>query len=47
MITIKDVDEAPPNRQDRYLVLPLFELVVFPKTRTKIQVDEEIGEHPL
>jgi len=32
-----------PDEKQETIVLPLFEIVVFPKTRTKIQVDEKTG----
>ena len=37
-------DSTPAEGKREHIVLPLFEIVVFPKTRTKIQVDKTTGD---
>ena len=44
MIEMTTTDTPPAEEKQSHIVLPLFEIVVFPKTRTKIQVDKKTGE---
>jgi ATP-dependent Lon protease len=43
MIGMITTDSTPADGRSAGIVLPLFDIVLFPKTRTKIQVDEETG----
>ncbi|WP_321507621.1 endopeptidase La [uncultured Methanoregula sp.] len=38
-----ETSSTPTDGKNESIVLPLFDIVVFPKTRTKIQVDEKTG----
>jgi len=43
MIDTTTTDSTPADGNKETIVLPLYEIVVFPKTRTKIQVDGKTG----
>ncbi|MEN6443038.1 MAG: endopeptidase La [Methanoregula sp.] len=44
MIEMTTTDSTPAEENQSHIVIPLFEIVIFPKTRTKIQVDKKTGE---